>query len=261
MNDAIKIEKLKKKQAFLFEEYKCMVTPEMEKAKDHFITSSKFHAHCQNQTISLFNLQEGRLESHDVATDENGLYIENDFDKIKNACHLLDFTHPDDILHTLNLEIAILGYINILTPEEIKNFCFTYQRRLRNNTGDYQCYIHQIMVAISDENHHPWLLQIITKPCILNPTNQIERYRLFSILPTKEIKKFKKLWTGVIVKLTNCEKNILHLIDKGLTSTEIAKKLSRSINTIRTHYNNIISKLSVNSIYNACALCSQLRMY
>lgn len=46
--------------------------------------------------------------------------------------------------------------------------------------------------------------------------------------------------------LTPRETEVLKLIVKGLTNSEIAKSLSISIGTVKIHVNNILSKLGVN---------------
>ena len=48
-------------------------------------------------------------------------------------------------------------------------------------------------------------------------------------------------------KLSEREKEILHLLSQGLRYKEIADKLYLSIETVRTHIRNIYEKLQVNS--------------
>lgn len=53
--------------------------------------------------------------------------------------------------------------------------------------------------------------------------------------------------TSPIHNLTTSEFEILHLIGSGLSSSEIAAKLSRSISTIESHRANIKKKLNLNT--------------
>jgi|SRR5690554_2332300 len=53
--------------------------------------------------------------------------------------------------------------------------------------------------------------------------------------------------TSEMEKLSEREKEILHLLDNGFRYKEIANKLFLSIETVRTHVRNIYKKLQVNS--------------
>lgn len=53
--------------------------------------------------------------------------------------------------------------------------------------------------------------------------------------------------TAEMKKLTEREKEILHLLSEGLRYKEIADKLFLSTETVRTHIRNIYEKLQVNS--------------
>jgi len=51
----------------------------------------------------------------------------------------------------------------------------------------------------------------------------------------------------IYLELTLREKEILHLVVKGLTSVQIARRLNVSRGTVNTHLRNIYRKLDVNS--------------
>jgi LuxR family maltose regulon positive regulatory protein len=57
----------------------------------------------------------------------------------------------------------------------------------------------------------------------------------------------QSLETGGYWSLTERELEIMHLLNQGLTRTEIAKSQSVSQNTVKTHLKNIYSKLGVHS--------------
>jgi len=56
-----------------------------------------------------------------------------------------------------------------------------------------------------------------------------------------------------IEPLSDREREVLHLVAKGLSRQEIAAKLVLSLNTIKTHARNIYSKLGVNNQMQAVA--------
>jgi len=51
-----------------------------------------------------------------------------------------------------------------------------------------------------------------------------------------------------IAKLTKTEKEIITLLTRGLTTSEIARQRIRSYETINNHKRNIFKKLSINKI-------------
>ena len=58
--------------------------------------------------------------------------------------------------------------------------------------------------------------------------------------------------------LSDREKQILRLIDKGLMSKEIASQLSISVHTVSRHRQEILSKLQVKSSIEACRVAKEL---
>lgn len=56
------------------------------------------------------------------------------------------------------------------------------------------------------------------------------------------------------------EKQVLSLIDKGLTSKKIAETLSISINTVSRHRQEILGKLQVKNSIEACRVSKDLKL-
>ncbi|WP_308550479.1 LuxR C-terminal-related transcriptional regulator [uncultured Parabacteroides sp.] len=56
------------------------------------------------------------------------------------------------------------------------------------------------------------------------------------------------------------EKQVLNLIDKGLTSKKIAETLSISINTVSRHRQEILGKLQVKNSIEACRVAKDLKL-
>jgi len=59
--------------------------------------------------------------------------------------------------------------------------------------------------------------------------------------------------------LTPREREILKLIDEGLSNKEIAKRLEISLHTVKNHIHNLLTKLDVESRYKAAALVKTRR--
>lgn len=62
----------------------------------------------------------------------------------------------------------------------------------------------------------------------------------------------------LIQQLTARELEVLSLLVKGQRGAEIARRLSVSVNTVRTHIHNVLSKLKVHSQLEAVALAGRL---
>lgn len=60
--------------------------------------------------------------------------------------------------------------------------------------------------------------------------------------------------------LSGREKEILGLIDKGLSSKEISEDLSISVHTVNRHRQNILSKLRATNSIDACRIAKQLEL-
>lgn len=60
--------------------------------------------------------------------------------------------------------------------------------------------------------------------------------------------------------LSDREKEILQLINKGKMSKDIAQTLSISLNTVNRHRQNILEKLQVNNSIEACRIAKELHL-
>ena len=58
--------------------------------------------------------------------------------------------------------------------------------------------------------------------------------------------------------MTDCELQILHLLDKDLTNKEIARELVVTTGTVRVHTSNVYRKLRVNNRRAAVILAKTL---
>jgi DNA-binding NarL/FixJ family response regulator len=66
--------------------------------------------------------------------------------------------------------------------------------------------------------------------------------------------------TRLAEQLTGREREVLALLARGLSGDEMATRLSISLNTVRTHIQNVLSKLEVHSRLEAAAFAHQHRL-
>ena len=60
--------------------------------------------------------------------------------------------------------------------------------------------------------------------------------------------------------LSERERQILQLVDRGLMSKDIAQMLSISVNTVSRHRQGILRKLNVRSSIEACRIAKELNL-
>lgn len=99
----------------------------------------------------------------------------------------------------------------------------------------------------------------IVKPFILpNLLARIEAVLRRSNWQVQKTPELKPVVNASIGTLTRKEQEVLQLLAKGLTNTEIADKLCVSIVTVKTHLNNIFKKLKVENRTQAVLLAMQV---
>ena len=79
--------------------------------------------------------------------------------------------------------------------------------------------------------------------------------------PAKLFKKFRIMNTMDYAVLTVREKEIVELVNNGLTCKQIADKTHRSEETISKHYSNIKKKVGFCFIKLACMYVAQLGLF
>jgi DNA-binding CsgD family transcriptional regulator len=168
--------------------------------------------------------------------------------------------HPDDLICLLESGIYYLRMAFFEVPKsEWKNFKVISDYRIRNALGHYVRVIEQHLCLEVDKSGNVWLdLSIMD----ISPDQDVSvpfRSRLmnfktgelFEYKPRRQNKKNE-------AKLSTREKEVLKLIATGLISKQIADKLFISVNTVNTHRQNIIEKLSVNNTAEAICYASSV---
>lgn len=184
------------------------------------------------------------------------LYVSPEVDKIYGIDNNTALTKEDGTFELIlederpfvaKQTINILENFFQIGKSAFANRLFIHEYRVRTLFGTILHIMHQNEILTYNKDGLPkievarfvdmsWLLgeekERIVKTYIYNrKTNEIDEYW--------EDKIFEK----PAVKLTPREKEIQELVDHGLTSLEIAKKLELSVETVKTHRKNIKAKL------------------
>lgn len=164
---------------------------------------------------------------------------------------IINLIHPDDIQFVVDAESATLEKINEIGFEHQLNLKCSYCFRMKTGNGNYEMFHHQSIHTFKDEDGI--LLQAINIHTNIHHITQKNPYTVI-ITGIGDRKDFHQmqLYTHIIKetsnsKLTNREIEVLCLIGKGYSTTEIASLLTISQHTAHTHRKNIMAKLNVNN--------------
>ena len=174
-------------------------------------------------------------DSHKIATlEKQGDYLESRI-------------HPDDRQQLEAFQIRLGEFIYSLPAAERNNYCNIYSFRVRNIRQQYVRVISKHQVMEQDAAGKAWL---ILGNMDISPNQEETDGVDCTALNLRNGEMFSpSLPPRRQPILTPRETEILHLIQEGLLSKEIAHKLCISIHTVNIHRQNLLHKLGVqNSI-------------
>ena len=155
--------------------------------------------------------------------------------------------HPDDFSQLEKLQIKLSQFIYSLPPEQRNDYCNIYSFRVRNAKGQYVRVVSRQQVLEQEATGKAWLIMgNMDIAADQKETGQVE----CTVLNLKNGEMFSPtLLSTPPANLTEREVEVLHLIQRGFLSKEIAYKLGISIHTVNIHRQNLLRKLDVqNSI-------------
>ena len=137
--------------------------------------------------------------------------------------------HPDDLQEKHLQELRFFHFLKSVPEKKRPDYYLIHNMRMRDHSGRYVHILHRMFYIASHSNGSVWL-----SLCLYN----------FSM----------------DTSLSEREKEILQLINKGKMSKDIAQTLSISINTVNRHRQNILEKLQVNNSIEACRIAKELHL-
>lgn len=162
--------------------------------------------------------------------------------------------HPDDLAGKHLQELCFFHFIKRQPKRKRTDYYLTSKLRMKSGTNNYIPVLHRMFYVSLPFNdtlwlalclYSPLLFDIPAKCLIINSANgqmtELDKQNSTSILSVRE-------------------KQVLNLIDKGLTSKKIAETLSISINTVSRHRQEILGKLQVKNSIEACRVAKDLKL-
>ncbi len=154
--------------------------------------------------------------------------------------------HPDDRLQLMLAGMHFMAQLLALPLEQRKDFKLFAEYRTLGARDTYVRAIEQQSVLELDPDGNMWLALSVLD---LAPESDLDapfRCRLHN-WRTGDLYTFPPPTESDEDLLTMREREILHLVSKGLVSREIADVLYISVNTVNTHRQRIIRKLDVSN--------------
>lgn len=174
--------------------------------------------------------------------------------------------HPDDLESMLDIGRKIQRFISETPPDELHDFKLMYDYRFQKKDGSYirllmqQIYIpenksslaHKIVGIVCDISY----LKTDGTPgfCILN----VKETTTFQLNNAQDDDDFS------LNSFSKREREIISLIISGLSSREIATKLFISIDTVKNHRKNILTKSNCSNsiqLFNKCVHSGWDKLY
>ncbi len=162
---------------------------------------------------------------------------------------VLEKIHPDDLPYYFHYEQSAVRFFSALPPEFILSYKFSYDYQLKTRNGNYKRFLQQIVPLGYFAEGGARTLGIFTDLTHLN----IQGIPKLSFIGMNGAPSYYNVHLQDEFLLsqqlfTKKEREILELVILGFTSDAIAKRLGRSIFTIRNHRKNILEKSGCGNI-------------
>lgn len=156
--------------------------------------------------------------------------------------------HPDDTKHYISMEELVNHFIyHIIPRDEMLNYKISFQYRVKVKSGEYRNFLHQVVALAIDEEGRlsktfanlsdiEHITKFNNRKLTLFGLNGRPDYYNISSKDDFEIRCNDQK------QFTQREIEILQLLAEGHTSSELASMLNISIDTVRTHRQNIVAK-------------------
>lgn len=199
-----------------------------------------------NSAIIIFDLFR---RQHIFVSNNISLIFKLDSEKAKGETGYMDRRiHPDDYPQLLEAGIYFLRYGFSLAPERRREGKLINEYRILTAKGKYTRIIEQQMCLEIDIHGNIWLGMGIMD---ISPDQSEDAPFRSRLVDTYKGEVYMFPPQNKEAMLTAREKEILHLISKGLISKQIADKLFISVNTVNTHRQRILEKLKADNAIEA----------
>jgi hypothetical protein len=157
-----------------------------------------------------------------------------------DAYHFMEATHSDDLeKHTLGRS-KMFNTANDLFKAKKGSALLSINIRIRNWLGEYPDLLFQLYFMYSEQFNTVFLFQVHTD--IDSFKKRKHGYHYYVGTDFSNFRYPDEELLALSNPLSDREFEIVHLIESGLSSEEIAERLFLSLHTVNTHRRNILEK-------------------
>lgn len=168
---------------------------------------------------------------------------------------ILRLIHPDDLRDKHLQELSFFHFIKRQPKRKRADYHLMSKLRMKSKMGNYIPVLHRMFYVSVPSNDTVWLALCLYSPLMFDlPAKCV-------VIDSATGQTSELLASESAQKILSArEKQVLRLIDKGMTSKEIAAVLLISINTVSRHRQEILCKLQVKNSIEACRVAKDLRL-
>lgn len=163
--------------------------------------------------------------------------------------------HPDDLQSKMLQELRFYQYVKQLPSGQCSRFYLATCLRMRSRTDAYLHALHRLYYIPLPGCDALWMALCLYTPL---PAGFPEGCFIVDSV-TGQTTPLEAGALGMAL-LSDRERQVLVLIDRGLTSKQIAAQLSISQHTVSRHRQEILAKLRVRNSIEACRIAKQLKL-
>lgn len=221
---------------------------------------------CQEMAKNFVDLENGIAVLSDLQNnksyvysgklaDELNIFQEQSNQEIESIWEeeLFAKLNAEDILQKHLLELQFFQFIKTISFEEHKDYCVVSRLRVANSSKQ-KAILHKMFYFTNADNKNVELALCLYHFDFLNSS-----LHHGMIINTANSSVIHQTEAGNSTFLSVREKEILKMIQGGKRSKEIAELLFISINTVNRHRQNILEKLRVGNMTEACVIATKLR--
>lgn len=165
---------------------------------------------------------------------------------------VLSRIHPEDLAAKYLQELRFFHFMKHCPGPSRSNYCLAQRLRMKDRFGNWLPTLHRLFYITSPHDNSLWLTLCLYNPLVVTlPHDAVVIHTATGQLQLLERRDDLQI-------LTEREREVLRLIDGGMTSKAIAQRLSISVHTVSRHRQEILGKLQVRNSIEACRVAKDL---
>lgn len=236
------------------------ISDDTERILDQYKQVAVTYAQIENSIAVLSDLSAGKSYIYNSAlSDVLGLHPKASAEEIDSIWEeeIYKRIHPEDLAARHMLELTFFHLLKKTPIQERTNFRTHSVLRMSDARGKYIPILHRTFYLCSQSNNTLWIAL-----CLYNFASNFESPSCFEgvILNSATGELIRGNNNSISDLISPREREILHMIEHGFPSKQIATRLNISKNTVDRHRQNIMNKLRVGNSVEAIKVARELKL-